>query len=212
MMGASVKPKASTGAPIRSVRPSTAPMEIEEPCLLQQVAAGDSTAVRRCIDRYSSLVWSLVRSQLQDFSLAEDLVQEIFIELWRSASRFDPAISSEGNFIAVVARRRLIDRRRSLGRRSETEGIEDLNVPTEDSSLERVDVGDEARLATQALEKLRPEQRHVLELSVVAGLSHSQIAHNTGMPLGTVKSHLRRGLDRVRELLDAGPQAGEVTQ
>lgn len=175
----------------------------QERSILERVAAGDAAAVEECLDRYSPLVWSLVRRRLPDHGLAEDLVQDVFIDVWKSANRFDPKISSEANFIGVIARRRLIDRARQIGRRPEVEVIEEEEVSASDKGLAAVDRGDEARVAAEALERLKPEHRKILVMSVMHGLSHSQIAETTGMPLGTVKSHLRRGLEKVRSLLES---------
>lgn len=177
----------------------------QQPSILQRVAEGDARAVEECLDRYSALVWTLVRRQLPDHGMAEDLVQDVFIDVWKSAARFDPKISSEANFIGVIARRRLIDCNRRVGRRPEVQVIEEDEVSTSDQGLAAVDRGDEARVAAKALDKLKPEHRKILVMSVMHGLSHSQIAQTTGMPLGTVKSHLRRGLEKVRALLDSSP-------
>lgn len=173
--------------------------------LLPNVAAGDPEAVRACIDRYGGLVWSLARRLSPSPTEAEDAVQEIFVDLWRSAARFDPRVASETAFVATVARRRLIDRRRRRMRRPETESLHD--APSGSVGAESVELCSEAFLAQRALAQLRPEQRTVLLLSTCQGLSHEEIASSTGMPLGTVKAHARRGLLRVREILDGAPAA-----
>lgn len=170
--------------------------------LLQRVARGDPGAVRECIDRYGGLVWSLARRFASGDADAEDAVQEIFINLWRSAERFDPGVASETTFVAMIARRRLIDRARAKGRQPASEV---LNDGVTGSPLERSDqaeVSDEAARATQAMTLLSQEQQRVLHLSIYQGLSHEQIAQATGLPLGTVKTHIRRGLIRVREMLE----------
>src|SRR3954470_11204914 len=94
---------------------------LELPPLLGRVAAGDQQAVRECLARYGGLVWSIARRF--EGNDAEDAVQEIFLDLWRSAPRFDPQLSSEPAFVAMLARRRLIDRRRMRQRRPTTETI-----------------------------------------------------------------------------------------
>ncbi len=177
-------------------------MTVQEPTILQRVAAGDAPAVRECLDRYGPLVWSIVRGQLSDTAMAEDLVQEVFIDVWKSAGRFDPSVASEATFVATIARRRWIDRRRQLSRQPEVEVIDESRFVEDFDGLDHVDISDEARVARAALAELRPEQRRVLLLSIVGGLSHGQIAAKTSLPLGTVKSHVRRGLERVRALLD----------
>jgi len=178
------------------------PMTLSSPetnSLLARIAAGDSEAVRACLDKYSPLVWTLVRKAWRDFSTLEDLVQEIFIEIWRSASRFDPRRASEATFIATIARRRVIDRLRRAGSRAEVELDESEQIPKEDNALELVDLGDDAKQAHQALQELNSDQRRVILLSVLDGHTHLEIAGITGIPLGTVKSHIRRGLSQVAE-------------
>jgi len=172
--------------------------------LLPRVAAGDPEAVREVLGRYSSLVWSLCSSGARDTHDVEDLVQDVFIDLWRSAARYDSSIASEATFIATIARRRVIDRRRRTGRRVDPEPLDEDFVPgADDEALRQVDVADEAGLAAAVVAELPPERRGVLEMSVVRGLTHREIATTTGMPLGTVKSHIRRGLADVAERLRA---------
>lgn len=185
--------------------PSGSETRLSEP-ILQRVAAGDASAVQECLDRYGGLVWSLARRFCTNQQEAEDAAQEVFIEIWNKAPRYDPALSSEITFVAMIARRRLIDRSRRRQRALPTEAIEDETVlPETDASLELVDVGDEARRAAQALARLRPDEQRVLKLAIYEGLSHDQIAKATTLPLGTVKTHLRRGLARVREMLGIDP-------
>lgn len=172
-----------------------------EDLLLPRVARGDPAAVQECLDRYGPLVWSLVRRSLRDHALAEDTVQEIFIAVWRAAPRYDPALSSESIYITTIARRRLIDRFRSRMSRPEPEDLDEVVVPLPDEGLERLETRDEAQLAHEALESLKPAQRDLIRMSVVEGMTHNEIATSTGIPLGTVKSQIRRGLSRVRELL-----------
>jgi RNA polymerase sigma-70 factor (ECF subfamily) len=167
--------------------------------LLARVGAGDKSAVRECLQRFGGLVWSLARRLSASPSDAEDAVQEIFVDLWRSASKYDPRAASEATFVAMIARRRLIDRLRSRQRRREEplgEGAEAIaEAPGETAA--------EAALAAKAIAQLRPEQQRVLLLATMHGLSHEEIAERTGLPLGTVKTHARRGLLRVREVLAA---------
>lgn len=172
--------------------------------LLERVAAGDTDAVAACIDRFGGLVWSLARRILRRPSEAEDAVQEVFIELWKNASRFDPTVASETTFVAMIARRRLIDRARRNARRPEGEPVPVHDLPLAGpAEVPRVELQDEAARAADAIHRLKPEQRNVLRLAVCHGWPHQLIADRLGMPLGTVKTQVRRGLIRVREELEA---------
>jgi RNA polymerase sigma-70 factor (ECF subfamily) len=179
------------------------------PSLLPRVASGDPTAVQECIARWGGLVWSLARRGSTSSAEAEDAVQEIFLDLWRSAARFDPRMSSETTFVAMIARRRLIDQKRKSRRMPATEPLADAPTPVEPAAARRVEDSVEASLAAEALAKLRPEQRLVLVLSACHGMTHEEIAETVRMPLGTVKAHARRGLMKVRALLDGEPVALE---
>ncbi len=188
--------------PQRMVRSTPVP-SLPRPSFLspiQRVAQGEADAVRACIEAYGGLVWSLARRLAG--SEAEDAVQEVFVDLWRNAKRFDPAVASDVTFVAMIARRRLIDRLRARGRRKDGPGAEQVSEELVDPAANRAEVCAEAALASRAVDELRPEQRQVLLLSTHQGMSHEEIAAALGMPLGTVKSHARRGLVRVRELLE----------
>ncbi len=156
-----------------------------------------------CMDEYGGLVWSLARRYCPLLSEAEDGVQEVFIALWESAGRFDPSKGSESTFVATVARRRLIDRARSRTRRDRAtaEAREEI-VRDSAPAIDEAELGEDARRAREALARLTPDQQRVLELAVTRGHTHEQIARMTDMPLGTVKTHARRGLMRIRALLE----------
>lgn len=170
--------------------------------LLARVASGESSAMAECLDRYGGLVWSLARRHLSSHTDAEDAVQEIFIELWRVADRYEPSTASEPAFIATVARRRLIDRRRRQDRRVVAGPLADLD-PAEPSAAapEWLQICEEASLARRALGELSSDQQEVLTLALEKGCSQTEIADRLALPLGTVKTHARRGLIRLRELL-----------
>jgi RNA polymerase sigma-70 factor (ECF subfamily) len=176
--------------------------------LLERVARGDAEAVQACLDRYAPLVWSVAKKAWDDVATIEDVVQEVFIDVWKSAERFDPSKASEATFIATIARRRVIDRRRRAGRSPIQEEVQESSASVEDAGLQQVDLGDEARLARQALDELKPDQRRVILMSVVEGLTHPEIASATGLPLGTVKSHIRRGLDQAAQKLRSARRTG----
>lgn len=172
--------------------------------ILKRIASGDRTAVEDCLKSYGGLVWSIARKMLRNNDDAEDAVQEIFIDVWKNAGRFDESQSSETTFIAMIARRRIIDRIRFANRRITAESIEEVLVEPWTRADENMQISVEAKEAAKAMRDLKPEQQQVLQLSIIQGLSHQEIADATGMPLGTVKTHARRGILQVRELLGLG--------
>jgi RNA polymerase sigma-70 factor (ECF subfamily) len=169
--------------------------------ILKRIASGDKTAVQDCLDNYSGLIWSLARRMSPNTDEAEDAVQEIFIDIWKNAARFDETQSSETTFVAMIARRRLIDRLRKTNRQPSTDSLEDILAEPTNGRDNDLQIGVEAKEAAEAMKNLRPEQRQILHLSIVQGFSHQEIASALEMPLGTVKTHARRGLIQVRELL-----------
>ena len=153
------------------------------------------------MDKYGGLVWSIARRMLRDVAEAEDAVQEIFIDIWKNAARYDGSIASEATFIAVLARRRLIDRIRRSARRVSAGSLDDVLLEPFTRADKTIETCIEAEQAAEAMRQLRPEQQQVLRLSIIQGMSHQEISEATGMPLGTVKTHVRRGLMQVREML-----------
>jgi RNA polymerase sigma-70 factor (ECF subfamily) len=179
--------------------------------ILKRIADGDQDAVQDCLKAYGGLVWSLARRMLRNTEEAEDAVQEIFVDIWKNAARFDETQASETTFIAMIARRRLIDKIRFAQRRISPDSLEDVLVEPSGRSDREMQTIVEGREAMKALDQLRPEQRQVLQLSIIHGLSHQEIADATSIPLGTVKTHARRGLLQVREILGYGKNVKEVT-
>lgn len=169
--------------------------------LLPRVATGDSVAVSECLDRYGSLVWSLAKRSLGDRQAAEDAVQEIFLKLWEVADRFDSAIANETTFIAMIARRKLIDMNRKRKLPTQTSVEFDGFSGSEFDAAQQLEISDEAAKAAGLLQDLPKDQQQVIKLSVYDGLSHSKIAEATGLSLGTVKTHIRRGILKLREAL-----------
>ena len=172
--------------------------------ILKRIALGDKSAVEDCLRAYGGLVWSIARRMLRNNEDVEDAVQEIFLDVWKNAERFDESQSSETTFVAMIARRRLIDRIRYTNRRISADSLEDMVVEPWTRSDKTMQVCIEANEAAKAMESLRPEQKQVLYLSIVQGLSYQEIADQTGMPLGTVKTHARRGILQTREVLGLG--------
>jgi RNA polymerase sigma factor (sigma-70 family) len=175
-----------------------------EPTFLERIAAGDPLAIEGCLAKYRGLVWSIARRFAGNHADAEDAVQEVFIELWRHAGRFNSAMAAESTFVTTVARRRLIDRHRRRARRLDAVPLVAEPTAVTRSETDRLETLEEGQQARGLLEQLRPEQRQVLELSFDQGMSQQEIAEATRLPLGTVKTHTRRGLMRLRQLLETG--------
>ena len=186
-------------------RRSTGDLQTLTDSLLQRVASGDMMAMKSCMDTYGGLVWSLARKFSPSASEAEDAVQEAFISVWENAERYDPLKGGEVTFVAMIARRRLIDRGRKYQRQERIVAeVREQERPPEEIQREvssQASTVDEAQRAMEAMSSLSESQQHILRLAVHQGLTHEQIAITTDLPLGTVKTHARRGLMRIREML-----------
>lgn len=172
--------------------------------ILQRIADGDRNAIQDCLNKYGGLVWSIARKMLRNSDDTEDAVQEIFVNIWKNAARFDESKSSETTFIAMIARRRLIDKIRHSTRLISTDSLDDVLLEPFTRADKDMQISLEAQQAAEAVRNLRPEQQQVLRLSIIQGMSHQEISEATGMPLGTVKTHARRGILQVREFLGLG--------
>lgn len=180
-------------------RPSPAP-RVTRPVLdpiLPKVAEGDADAVKECLRRYGNLVWSLALRATRDTRDAEDACQDIFVALWKNAGAFDATRASEATFVAMIARRRLIDRSRAPGTRPLP--LLDTEEPRVSGSQAEAYV--DARNAAEALSGCSEVQRRVIVMAALNGLSHDEIARELSMPIGTVKSHYARGIERVKKAL-----------
>ena len=173
----------------------TAPDEI-----LPRVAAGESRAMNLCITRYGAIVWAIAKRYIKDTSEAEDLVQEVFTEIWKKAASFDRTIASESTFVGLIARRRAIDFLRRQGRQPGFEPLdaaESLPLPSSETSSITCD----PETVKSSLANLPSDTRQLFHLFFENGFTHPEIAERTGLPLGTVKTRLRRGLITLREQL-----------
>jgi RNA polymerase sigma-70 factor (ECF subfamily) len=180
--------------------------------ILERVAAGDPLAVNDCLERYGDLVWSLARRYLRNAADAEDAVQDIFIDVWGSAARYDRNIASEVAFVSTIARRRLIDRIRQAERRPLTDSLDDEEGSTIEPGIPAtVEEDTEVTIVERVLADMDPEHQKVLSMSLYEGYSHSEIAERLSLPLGTVKTRVRRGLIHIREQLNitAGGDSAE---
>ena len=182
----------------RSV-PDTGAAPPAVPALLAAVAKGDASAMKQCIEVHGPLVWGIVRRRVKDHFAAEDLVQEIFTEVWKSSGRHDPSIASEGGFISMIARRRAIDWLRRQQRLPEMEGLPEKSEIPAEASVPGVAMDRDTLWS--ALQRLPDETRRLFVLHFEKGMTHAEIAEVTGQPLGSVKTRLRRGLIEARALL-----------
>lgn len=187
-------------------------MSHDDDDILLAAARGTPQAFEACMDRFGGLVWSLARRMFRDRGDAEDAVQEVFAELWRSVDRFDPKSGSARTFVAAIARRRLIDRVRIRARhRRDGESLTVEPATDRHEPAARAALDDAAIAALEALTALRPEQQEILRLSLHKSWTHERIAEHLGTPVGTVKTHARRGLLRLRDLLGAGERSDRQT-
>jgi RNA polymerase sigma-70 factor (ECF subfamily) len=178
------------------------PPETKQQSILARIATGDETAVQDCITTYGNLVWSLAKKFTARADDAEDAVQEVFMEIWQNAGRYDATKSAEITFISMLARRRLIDRLRKTYRQPNVQSIEEYIESSPNVFETLIHTKIQARRTVKAIRTLRPEQRELVMLSIYEGMSHSEIAKAKSMPLGTVKTHIRRGFDKVRAVMN----------
>ena len=172
---------------------------MEDAELLEAVARQDQQAMATLFDRYSRLVYAIALRVLREPDLAEDVMQDVLFQVWRSPGGFVSQRGSLGAWLAVVARNRSID---VLRKRSHQDLLEDLTLPEPRSMSRSVD---DEYLMTQVrsvVMQLPADQQNSLQMAYFDGLSHSEISERTGTPLGTVKTRIRAGLTAVRKVLE----------
>lgn len=164
--------------------------------LVVRVHAGDQQAFAALYDRYSPIVYAIALRILGNTSSAEDVLQDIFMQLWRKPEAFSASRGSLPAWLAVIARHRAIDYLRQ--RRPQTD-IEEVVVTAEGDLGRETELSVLASKARKLIEILPQEQRRLLEMAFFQGLTHSEIAEKTGEPLGTVKTRIRAGLMAIRK-------------
>jgi RNA polymerase sigma-70 factor (ECF subfamily) len=175
--------------------------------LMEAIAVGDKAALGELYDRHSPLLLAVCRRILRDSAEADDVLGEIFYEVWRRSSRFDGARGSPTTYLLTLARSRAIDRKRSLKSRpalrpsAESAARLDVRPDTAPGPLQNSFGHEQALLVREALANLDCDQREALECAFFEGLSHTQIAQKLNKPLGTVKTYIRQGLIRLRSVL-----------
>ncbi|MDG4769568.1 sigma-70 family RNA polymerase sigma factor [Solwaraspora sp. WMMD792] len=170
----------------------------DDQLLAQRFAAGDEKALRQVYDRYGRAVLHLAASTLATRADAEDVVQTTFVAAWLGRDGFDPARGSLLSWLLGIARRKVVDRIRALSREDRVaDSVRQATAAAPAVSPDPAQVVDRLVIADE-LASLPDEQRRMLELAFFDDLTHQQIAAVTGVPLGTVKSHIRRGMASLR--------------
>ncbi len=171
--------------------------------LLHRSAGGDEAAFAQLYDAVSPRLYGLVRRVVRDPAQSEEVAQEVFLEIWRHCTRFDPAKGSALSWMLTIAHRKAVDRVRSSEAsrgRDENYGAATHDVE-HDSTSEAVGQRLDAERVHQALETLTTAQREALTLSYLSGYTHTEVASMLGLPLGTAKTRIRDGLIRLRATL-----------
>lgn len=166
--------------------------------ILLKVAQGNERAMEQCIRKYGPLVWSIAKRHVQNHTAAEDIVQETFTDLWKSAKRYNPEIATESTFVGLLARRRAIDFTRKESRRPQLEPLSDTESFPQAVMESATALRCESEDVRAALKELPEETQQIFSLHFDEGMTHPEIVEKTGLPLGTVKTRLRRGLIDLR--------------
>lgn len=167
--------------------------------LILEVSKGNDASMATLYDRTSSLVFGLILKILADRPEAEEVLGDVYLQIWEKAGSYDPARSKPVTWIIMLARSRTIDKLRSGARRKELVSELNENQPSADSNPESKSLYEEKRkMVKNALSELNDNQRKALELAYFYGMSQSEIADEMGKPLGTVKSWIRFGLNALR--------------
>ena len=185
------------------------PQTAEDPQaqLLRRIAAQDRDALAELYDQVGGLLYSTALRILGDGHEAEEVIQDVFVQIWEKASKFDPAMGVANYWALSITRNRAIDRLRSRQRRSrlmsefEESGAAEISAAS-DPSIARLS-GEELANVRGALSQLPADQRQAIEMAFFGGMTHQEVAERLKEPLGTVKARIRRGMLKLRESLQA---------
>jgi RNA polymerase sigma-70 factor (ECF subfamily) len=191
-----------------SVRPFAAATQFMTPpddlTLMRSIAAGDREAMSQMYDRHAPRVLAVCRRVMGDAGEAEDVVTDVFFELWRRADRFDPDRGSPITYLMTLSRSRAIDRKRSRSsgpKMTSTDTDAAQSAADFSTPLDKSDSAEQGDRVRRAVALLDPAQRESIEFAFFDGLTHTQIAERLKKPLGSVKTYIRQGLIRLRENL-----------
>jgi len=178
--------------------------------LLARVAKRERAAFEQLYSRYANILYATAMKFLKEDADAQDVVQDVFIQIWDKAKLYDPAKGKPLTWALTMTRNRSIDRIRAIQRRTRLrDDFEKETVVDESAGLREalsgVDASERSQILRDAVGRLSPEQRKVIELAFFGGLTQSEVADRLGEPLGTVKARARRGLMKLKEIL--GPQS-----
>jgi len=176
------------------------PSTEDDASILALVQSGNEQAMASLFDRYSKLVYSVALRVLRDPAAAEDVLQEVFMQIWRNPDSFTAARGSLGGWLAIVARNRSID---TIRRRRPSVDIDDVPIASSFNLADEAERNSLMERAREVIHKLPLEQRKTLEMAFFDGLTHSEIAEMTGDPLGTVKTRIRSALLTLRKAFPA---------
>jgi RNA polymerase sigma-70 factor (ECF subfamily) len=172
--------------------------EADDMGLLTRIQSGDQEAMAALFDRYGTMVYSVAFRVLRDAGEAEDVMQEIFVQVWKNPGAFVSGRGSLAGWLVVVARNRSID---MIRRRRPTEPVELFALPSSTNLAREAERNSLVEKIRGVMGSLPEEQRKSVELAFFEGLSHSEIAEKTGDPLGTVKTRIRLALTTIRKAL-----------
>ena len=182
--------------------------EVEaEIALLRQIGQGDRRSFEALYDRFAGVLFSTAYRVLNNQEAAEDVLQDVFVQIWEKAPLYDPARGKPMTWAVTLTRNKAIDRLRSTQRRNRLgddlqHESESLTQFDDRSSFDAVSSAETAKLVREAIGKLSRDQREAIELAFFSSLTQTEIAERLGEPLGTVKARIRRGMMRLRELID----------
>ena len=170
--------------------------------ILARIAAGENGSFELLIEKYGNLVWSIGKKFLYRQSDVEDAVQEVFIAIWKSADKFDANKAKEITFVSMIARRRFIDHLRKISKHKNLESIDDDNSGHQLYKESILNESTDLQLVKNAIQSLDIDDQELLNLSVYQGYSHSEISKLLNIPLGTVKTRIRRNLIKLKEIFE----------
>ena len=170
--------------------------------ILARIAAGENGSFELLIEKYGNLVWSIGKKFLYRQSDLEDAVQEVFIAIWKSADKYDANKAKEITFVSMIARRRFIDHLRKISKHKNLESIDEDNSGHQLYKESILNESTDLQLVKNAIQSLDIDDQELLNLSVYQGYSHSEISKLLNIPLGTVKTRIRRNLIKLKEIFE----------